>query len=86
MYRRKEFSQLVVFTGKIVLAVEVVPMEDKWRDIQRRGAVAGITMASPGMYIFLSLSLSLSLSLFLSLLPSPLSNLSSSLQSSNFKN
>lgn len=40
------------YTGKIVLAVEVVPMEPKWREIQSHGAVAGITMASRGLLLF----------------------------------
>jgi hypothetical protein len=42
-----------MFAGKIVLLLEQVPMEPKWREIQARGAAAGITMASPGMLPFL---------------------------------
>jgi len=37
------------YSGKVVLVVEVVPIEPKWREIQARGAIAGVTGASPGI-------------------------------------
>jgi hypothetical protein len=36
--------------GRIVLVFETIPIEGKWRDIQLRGGVAGITFARPGKY------------------------------------
>jgi hypothetical protein len=49
------------YSGKVVLVVEVVPIEPKWREIQARGAIAGVTGASPGIIFVLSFSLSISL-------------------------
>jgi len=54
-------SHLLSFKGKVVLVVEVVPIEPKWREIQARGAIAGVTGASPGIIFVLSFSLSISL-------------------------
>jgi hypothetical protein len=48
--------------GRIVLIFETIPIEWKWRDIQSRGGVAGITFARPGKY---NISFSVKLSVFM---------------------